>query len=1547
MLLIVYNKKICREVVLPKIFNADYDLRLPADEYRMADSLLLRMESRPEGWVLHDTREYSVWTKNQRENAHILKDGDIVNIKVKDKEELFVMVCDLPLTFHVMQKYDLSSSSLVTIGKNPSSMVCFDYMGLISADHGELRQSHGHWYIIDHSSNGIFVNHIRVNRSQILRMGDDIQIFGLHMLFLSPFLLINANCGNLVIHGLEDLKIPEVDVNKLRYGTHTQELFNRPPRVMPSLYHEKVEIEEVPAPQQTKKKPLMLVIGPSVAIVIVFLIGFALIFMSDGSGLMMVSGLVMMIGSSLSGIIFAIWNRKYDSDQELKEETHRFNAYSAYLIQTSNQIRKMYMANTAMEQQLYPSAKQVIHYGRHGGRLWDRSIMHEDFLKIRLGTGDEPFQVEIEVPKQKFSLSNDSLALKPAMVAKEFHTLHQVPVCINLKEIQLVGLNAAHKKERSVELMHVMAAQIAATHCYTDVKMVFLYDEKTDSMDDWECMRWYPHVWNENHSMRYMAANDVERRDVLFDIGNVIRARSDQKSKDPVKPWYVIFVSDPSLLNDETAANFLCSPLPSYGVTTIVMAEDPSQLPRGCNCIINYDGRNGYIEDLSHNNRTDFVSDHISVPEVDAFGKKLADIHVRELDEHSEIPESLTFLEMYNVQKTNELNIAERWMKNRTYLSMKAVIGRKAGNKDCYLDVHEKFHGPHGLVAGTTGSGKSETLQTYILSMAVNFSPEDVSFFIIDFKGGGMANLFQNLPHLAGYISNLSGNQIQRAMISIKSENVRRQKLFARYGVNNINLYTQLYKNHETDTPIPHLFIIIDEFAELKREEPEFMSELISVAQVGRSLGVHLILSTQKPSGTVDDNIWSNTRFRLCLRVQDRQDSMDMLHRPDAAFLTRAGEAFLQVGNDEIFERFQSGYSGAIYTEDGEPSVTALIDRTGQAAFFAPKNTASEAGVHQITQLDAVINEIQKVCDENDYAPSRQLWMPLLSNEIYLKDLVKDTPHFDNGKWPVPYKDEHIEIIAGEMDDPANQKQEPLVIDFSKNGHLAILGTAVSGKSTFMQTLAYALINQYSPDMVQMYLLDFSSHKLTPFASAPQVGGVVTDENMDRLDKFFNLLKVIMKERRQALKGGSFDQMVRVSGWQMPAIIIMLDNYEAFREKSEDKYNDLILQAARDGISEGIYLVLSAAGFGMSGIPSRTGDNIRTVVTLEQQEKFAYMDALRVSHIDLFPEANVHGRGLALADGRVLEFQTALALPAEDDFSRGEKIASLSAEMNDAWDGKRPLKIPEIPENPTLELLKKEDGWKNSLEKGILPYGWNRKDASVYGMNLQKNYCYAIVGRHRSGKTNLMKVMLAGAYAMHAETVIVEKSSDYPEFKEPAEQTNSTYIQNASDLYAYLGQLLPEFKKRNIQKRSLMSQGMDEESIAEKMSENPPIMIFISSMNDFLDMVYNHDETVGDMSGFVENITEKGNLHNIFMIACIDQEETDVMSMYTAFDNFIYWQKGIAIGGSPVSQKVLDFSSLSYADQNRNMPRGMGWAVSDSEEGGIEVVIPLMKGFSL
>ena len=224
-----------------------------------------------------------------------------------------------------------------------------------------------------------------------------------------------------------------------------------------------------------------------------------------------------------------------------------------------------------------------------------------------------------------------------------------------------------------------------------------------------------------------------------------------------------------------------------------------------------------------------------------------------------------------------------------------------------------------------TGSGKSEFIINYIMSMALNYHPYEVSFVLIDYKGGGLTGAFENreigmkLPHLAGTITNLDTNEMNRSLASIQSELRKRQRMFneARDKLNestiDIYKYQKLYRNGLIKEPVPHLFIICDEFAELKQQQPEFMEQLISTARIGRSLGVHLILATQKPSGVVDDQIWSNSKFRICLKVQDKSDSMDMIKRPDAAALKQVGRFYLQVGYNEFFAIGQSAWTGATY----------------------------------------------------------------------------------------------------------------------------------------------------------------------------------------------------------------------------------------------------------------------------------------------------------------------------------------------------------------------------------------------------------------------------------------------------------------------------------------------------------------------------------------------------------------------------------------------------------------------------------------------------------
>ncbi|MEG2052324.1 MAG: FtsK/SpoIIIE domain-containing protein, partial [Oscillospiraceae bacterium] len=361
--------------------------------------------------------------------------------------------------------------------------------------------------------------------------------------------------------------------------------------------------------------------------------------------------------------------------------------------------------------------------------------------------------------------------------------------------------------------------------------------------------------------------------------------------------------------------------------------------------------------------------------------------------------------------------------------------------------------------------GKSKILQTYILAMSTLFHPYEVSFVIIDFKGGGMVNQFKQLPHLLGAITNIDGKEINRSLKSIKAELQKRQRLFAEADVNHIDKYIRKYKAGEVNEPLPHLIIIVDEFAELKAEQPEFMKELISAARIGRSLGVHLILATQKPSGQVNEQIWSNSRFKLCLKVQSQEDSNEVIKSPLAAEIKEPGRAYLQVGNNEIFELFQSAYSGASEKADDsnvkEFKIFSLTDSGKRIPVYVQKKQKSGEG--SVTQLDAIVKYVSDYCDNIHLPKLPDICLPALGEVI----------NFPDNSLLLP-KSNSIQVELGVYDDPDNQYQGVYHVDLT-NENLMIIGSSQSGKTNILQNIIRSISTKYTPDEVNIYIIDFAS----------------------------------------------------------------------------------------------------------------------------------------------------------------------------------------------------------------------------------------------------------------------------------------------------------------------------------------------------------------------------------------------------------------------------------------------------------------------------------------
>ena len=639
-----------------------------------------------------------------------------------------------------------------------------------------------------------------------------------------------------------------------------------------------------------------------------------------------------------------------------------------------------------------------------------------------------------------------------------------------------------------------------------------------------------------------------------------------------------------------------------------------------------------------------------------------------------------------------------------------------------YLNLHEKAHGPHGLIAGTTGSGKSETIQSYILSLAVNFHPHDVAFLLIDYKGGGMANLFKNLPHLLGTITNLDGAQSMRALASINAEIHRRERLFREFEVNHINQYQKKFKNGEATEPLPHLFLISDEFAELKVNQPDFIKELVSIARVGRSLGVHLILATQKPSGVVDDQIWSNSRFKLALKVADRTDSMEMLKTPDAAEITQTGRAYLQVGNNEVYELFQSAWSGADYQPDKdemgiEDHTIYLINDLGQYEVLNQDLSGLDLAedIKEVpTELEAIVSQIQLLTESQQIPPVPQPWLPPLKERMTLQELEPIQPQ---EAWE---QKKPVSVLLGMADIPQAQKQEPVSVNLSKDGHILLYGSPGTGKTTFLQSAAMDLARKFSPKDVTLYLMDFGTNGLAPLGQLPQVADTLLLDQTEKIAKFVRIMERELNRRKKLLSDygvGTLELYRQASGQQEPAIVILLDSYESMKEEAyEAELFKLLVRISREGLSIGVHLLVTAGR--QSNLRAQFYANFKHQLSLPQNDVGEVRSIVGSTPLAKMME-DIKGRALMKRD-EVDVIQLALPVAGANDAQVLNNLRQEVASLQEAWTGQRPSAIPMVPEELTIDEFMNLPTTKEAIENHELPIGVEFEEVQTVSLPFSK-----------------------------------------------------------------------------------------------------------------------------------------------------------------------------------------------------------------------------------
>ena len=1313
-LLKISNKNIYKEVQIPvdaeimKIgMGIDCDVRFYKESFFEDFELVFQKKSNE--WNITCSDNVFIDAGDVRKLiTKKLSHGDSFAIKYQ-KSENEVFKIDFVYDFDNENKdysriIDITSKDKITIGNSSSCNICIN-SEYVKDDLVELNKKNEDLILaIKSTTCGVYHNGNLAVNGEVIKNGDFFSIANFSFYYKENQIYTAKN--------ITIISLNYRDVDSL-YSTYPK--FNRNTRIKTQLDTEAIQVLDPPNEANKPKGNILLQLLPALGMIALTVVVRGFMGNSSNSSFLLFSVCSMGMGIVTSVISMISERKKYKEDVE-----NRIVKYNEYINEKREQIKACRQTELQKLNDIYVDtnelSKRVLNFS---GEIFDKTVDDDDFLKIYIGRGSVDAEKKISFKKQERFASTDELVSLPEHLNDEYKKIDNAPIFMNCKDDNVIGVIGSNNNIYS--FVKNIVTDICSRHYYKDVQIYFLINEnEVEKYEKW--LRWFPHIYNDRTNSRNIVYNDESKNQIFEQLFVNLSSRSN--SKNATLPYNIIFVLEDWGIKTHPVSQFIKT-ANNTSSTFIFFESKKDELPLGCNEVLFLENNNtGKLLNSSKKDEPiSFTFETIDDLALESISKKLAPVFCEEISLENALTKNITLYEMFNILSAEDINLQQRWATSTIYKSMSAPLGVKTKDEIVNLDLHEKAHGPHGLVAGTTGSGKSEILQTYILSMATLFHPYEVGFVIIDFKGGGMVNQFKTLPHLIGAITNIDGREINRSLMSIKAELQKRQRLFAENGVNNINNYIKLYKAGKIEIPIPHLILIVDEFAELKAEQPEFMKELISAARIGRSLGVHLILATQKPSGQVNEQIWSNSRFKLCLKVQDQQDSNEVLKSPLAAEIKEPGRAYLQVGNNEIFELFQSAYSGAPahnVANSKEYHISEVSLSGKRKVVFSQRNKKTDGVVE--TQLDAIVSHVHKYCEDNSIVKLPDICLPSLKDSIPYPTNFKE-----NKKYNIP---------IGIYDDPANQQQPVATVDLS-SGNIAIIGSSQYGKTNLLQLFIKYLTSTCSPDELNLYILDFGSMALKVFDKLNHVGGVVTSSDDEKIKNFFRLMNkevAIRKDKFAKLGITSYNSYCEAGYSDIPQIAIAIDYFIAMKELYAD-YEDDLLNLCREGTSLGICLVFTSLQ--TNGINYKYMSNFPTKICMycnSSDEYNSLFDRCRIH------PKNVPGRSLIEVNKDIFECQTYLAFNGEREIDRVNEIQEYIINTNKVYPNDFAKRIPEVPAELDTEYV--TNNYKDNNHNYVLPVGIDYDTVEFVTLDLSKTLSIAISGREHSGKSNFVKLIM-------------------------------------------------------------------------------------------------------------------------------------------------------------------------------------------------------------
>ena len=1312
------------------LFNKNlYTLHLPSKidgsfcltDISNNDEILANIEENNKKWMMNVTANYKIlYNNNLLESVELLPYKFYI-LSSKNSQKLIYVEDSIDSSFKM---YKIENNIQFVVGKNSDNQLSYAN-NLVLGQHLALFYKDGTWSTQLAPKASIYINQRLINDEKIeLKNGDVIFIYGLKIIIMGNIIMIN-NPNNSVVLNNNVFKPYEIYQEKLDYDEprevdyyNEDDYFFKTPRLRRFIDTYELKFANPPSQEKKEDLPLILVLGPSLTMAI---ISFTMLLnvisnITGGKTTFAASWtrIISCVAMLMASLLWPNLIRRYNKKKMKEKNLERQEKYRLYLEKKKKEMISEGINQTEILKENLLSLDDCYQIIINRKRtLWERKISQRDFLTVRVGTGDIPIDMDIQFNEDEFTIEEDELKKEAETMVNEHKKLVKVPVgysFYNKKATAIMGI-----ADKLNSFVSNLILQLITFHSYDDLKIVILTSKKNEAT--WLVYKNLPHCFSNNRQIRFFATDIEEMKTVSnyleqeyisrvpqnADANTEVVENEDKDNSVTYSPYYLIFTDDFTKVRRLGISELILKNKDDFGFGFVIIENSLGKLPSECVNFITIGNQTSGIlrnelDDYYHQDFNDEVNAKIDIHKC---CEVLANIPIEFYEDTRYLPKNLGFLEMLRVGKVEQLNSLNRWRLNDPTKSLRAAVGINDLGNIIYLDLHEKYHGPHGLIAGMTGSGKSEFIITYILSMCINYHPYEVQFVLIDYKGGGLAGAFQNketgikIPHLVGTITNLDTAEMNRTLVSIESELKRRQKIFNEtkdmLGESTIDIYKyqRLYREGSVKEPMAHLFIISDEFAELKSQQPEFMQQLISTARIGRSLGVHLILATQKPSGVVNDQIWSNSKFKVCLKVQDRSDSMEMLKKPDAASIKEAGRFYLQVGYDDFFDKGQSGWAGAKYVPSDKlikkvDDSIDFIDNIGNIT----KSIKDVVKVNNDTidygdQLTNIVKSIYQL-GEKEQIRTKGLWLDAIPEKIYIDDLKKK----------YNYKPEYyfINPVIGEYDNPSAQEQGLLNLNMTCR-NTAIYGQVGSGKENLLSTIIWSTCIEHTPEEVNMYIIDCGSEALKKFINMPHVGDVATIEEQE---KVFNTMVMVEEEieKRKDLMvdyGGSYQEYIDNSGKKLPLIVVIINNYEVFTE-SFSRLSDSIQNFYRDGAKYGIVFVVSAIS--VNTIKMRMLQNFTNKLCLQIPNVADYRGVVNAKRGQI--PSKLFGRGLVATETTALEFQTAMFC---DKKNLTNFVISAAKQLSAAYSYKA-KSILVMPDVVTKEILS-----ENKKDISAMPIG--------------------------------------------------------------------------------------------------------------------------------------------------------------------------------------------------------------------------------------------------